>query len=305
MKNKKLLALILTLVLVIGILTGCGAATDNGYADAPAADAPAADAPAEAPILSDSSQNTSSSLPGDRKLITTVNMDAETEDLDGMLSHINSKITARGGYMESQEIYNGSAYASRRYRNASMTIRIPAENLSQFVDMVTENCNIISNYRTSDDVTLTYVSIESRISALEIEQERLLALLEKADNMEDLLTIESRLTDVRYELEEITSQLRVMENQINYSTIHLYLTEVKEYTEVEEPETFGQRVVSGFTENVKALWDGAVEVVIFILTGLPYFVLLGVIALVVILVVRKGRKKYTGKAKQKPDGPVE
>ena len=306
MKNNKLFVLLMVSVLLVSLLAGCGAKSEM------AADAPAADAPMESPryesdMLTDSAQADSSSMPTDRKLIVTVNVEAETEDLDAMLVHINSKITALNGYMESQEIYNGSAYSSYRHRNASMTIRIPAENLNQFVDMVAENCNIISNYRTSEDVTLTYVSVESRITALEVEQERLLALLEQADNMEDLLTIEERLTDVRYELEQMESQMRVMENQINYSTIHLYVNEVIEYTEQEEePETFFQRVGRGFTKSVKGVWNGIVEFVIFLISALPYLVLFGGIAVVIILIIRKSRKKRQCKNKAKnPEEPAE
>ena len=314
MKNRtKLLALILALLLIVGTLSACGARAPE--AEAPMADAPAA-APEEAPMeyeriesdmLTDSSESTQVSLPADRKLIITVHMDAETEDLDAMLAHVNAKITDLNGYMESQEINNGSAYSKYRHRSSSMTIRIPAENLSQFVDMVSENCNIISNYRTSEDVTLQYVSLESRIEALEIEQERLLALLEQADNMEDLLTIESRLTDVRYELEQIHSQMLVMKNRINYSTIHLYLSEVVEYTEVEEePETFFQRIGRGFTRSVQGVWNGIVEFVIFLVSALPYIVLFGAITVVIILIIRKSRKKHAlKKAKQNPTEPAE
>ena len=315
MKCKKLLALMLAIFFVAGMFTACGArapeADYNGSYDAPAADAPAA-MPEEAPMvpsdmLTDSSQSSQMELPTDRKLIITVNMDAETEDLDAMLAHVNAKITALNGYMESQEINNGSAYSTYRHRSSNMTIRIPAENLSQFVDMVSENCNIVSNYRTSEDVTLQYVSLESRIEALEIEQDRLLALLEQAGNMEDLLTIESRLTYVRDELEQIHSQMLVMKNRINYSTIHLYLSEVVEYTEVEEePETFFQRIGRGFTRSVKGVWNGIVEFVIFLVSALPYIVLFGAIALVVILIIRKSRKKHAPKkAKQNPTEPAE
>ena len=102
MKNRtKLLALILALLFIVGTLSACGARAPE--AEAPMADAPAA-APEEAPMeyeriesdmLTDSSQNAQVELPTDRKLITTVHMEAETEDLDAMLVHINSKITAR------------------------------------------------------------------------------------------------------------------------------------------------------------------------------------------------------------------
>ena len=300
MKNSKLFALLVAFVLVVSLFAGCGAKSESA-ADAPAADAPAAEAPMESPrlesdALTDSAQSNTSSMPVDRKLIITVNMEAETEDLDAMLVHVNSKITALNGYMESQEIYNGSVYYSNRHRNASMTIRIPAENLNQFVDMVAENCNIISNYRTSEDVTLTYVSVESRIAALEVEQERLLSLLEQADNMEDLLTIEERLTDVRYELEQVASQMRVMENQINYSTIHLYVNEVVEYTEqVEEPETVWERISTGFTNSLKNVGEGFVNFFVWLIVAVPYLLPWAVIAAVVVFFVLRSQKKKKAK----------
>lgn len=306
MKHSKLLAFVLALILVVGMLTGCGAGTPKE--NSAAMDAPASDAPAAAPMeslesdmLTDSAQSDMTSLPVDRKLIVTVNMEAETEDLDATLLHINSKITALNGYMEAQEIYNGSAYSNYRHRNASMTIRIPAENLNQFVDMVTENCNIISNYRTAEDVTLQYVSVESRIAALEVEQERLLELLEQAETMEDLLTIEARLTDVRYELEQVASQMRVMENQINYSTIHLYLNEVVEYTEPEEePETVWQRISSGFGKSLKNLGDGFVDFFVLIIVKLPYLLLIGGIGVGLFFLLR-AIKRNKKKRNQKED----
>lgn len=308
MKNRKLFALVLALTLVLSLFAGCSSGSKDMAYDAPAADAPAADAPTAAPmegaesaVLTDSSQNGTSVLPTDRKLITTVEITAETEDMETLLTSINNKVSSLGGYMESQEVYNGSAYASYRERNANLTIRIPAQNLNQFVTLVSDNCNIVSKFEESEDVTMTYVSIESRIAALEVEQERLLDLLSKADNMKDLLTIESRLTEVRYDLEQITSQLRVMDNQVNYSTIHLYLSEVKEYTEVvEEPETFGERVGNGFMESLKNLWSGILELVIFLVTRLPYLIVIGAIAVVVILIVKKSRKKTRQYQKQPP-----
>lgn len=307
MKTKKLLAFLLTLLLTAGLFAGCSAADsaamDNGeyYSAATMAANDMAVAETSA-ALSDSSQTGSTTLPEDRKLITTFHIEAETEDLDAMLAHINTKITELGGYMESREVHNGSSYSSYRYRNASLTIRIPADKVNLFVDTVSENANIVSSYDTSDDVTLSYVSIESRITALETEEARLLELLAMAENMEDLLLIESRLTEVRTELEQVTSQLRVMDNQINYSTIHLNLDEVKEYTEVEEPETVGERISSGFTESMENLWEGLTELFIFVVTRLPYLIPAAIVAAIVILIVKLSHRK---KNKKEPPQPPE
>lgn len=310
--KKKLLALMLALVMVMSLFAGCGAvakdeAMSNG-AMAPQENMTAGDAEAGMEMDMDGALSESTleqpELPDDRKFITTVYMDAETEDLDAMLSSLNAHIAQLGGYIEAQELYNGSAYASRRYRRAYMTIRIPAENLNQFTQQVAEEVNVVNSNTALEDVTLSYVAIESRIAALETEQARLMELLEKADNMSDLLQIESRLTEVTAELEQVSSQLRVMANKVNYSTVNLNLQEVTEYTEVVEPETFWQRVTKGFSDNLKDLWDGIVEFAVFLLTGIPYFVLIGAAVVAVVFIIKGVKKKKAGKkAKKNEENP--
>ena len=74
----------------------------------------------------------------------------------------------------------------------------------------------------------------------------------------------------------------------------------------EEPETFFQRISRGFTKSVKGVWNGIVEFVIFLISALPYLVLFGGIAVVIILIIRKRRNKHPRKkAKQNPTEPTE
>lgn len=299
MKNRTILSILLAALLLAGMLTGCSQAADlsapmeNHYGagsgvydgsdmkveSSSTAEVPQADAPLS-----------------DRKLIKTVELSAETEDLDALLEAITQRVAELGGYIENQRVYNGSNYASRRSRSASMAIRVPAEELDGFVDHVGTASNIVSRYAYIDDVTLTYVATESRVAALETEQARLLELMAKAETMSDLLEVEARLTDVRYELESVTSQLNVLKNQVSYSTVRLNVDEVVEYTPVEE-ETFWQRISGGFVDSIQSIGDGFVEFTVFLLANLPYLVLIaGGITLVVILAKRSIRKKKAKKA---------
>ena len=306
--KKKILAIMMCLVLVLS-LVGCGAAASdsmvsNGYAPESAmgdyeyfAESDAILDRAETGSLTDNSASKEEpSLPSDRKLIQTVNMSVETENLDIVLGHIDSRVAELGGYIEASNIRNGSIYSSgRRYRSADMTVRIPAENLTQFVDHMGEVSNVVSSNKTVDDVTLSYVSIESRMKALQTEEARLLELLAKAETMKDLLTVESRLTDVRTELEQVTSSLRVMDNQVNYATVDLYINEVTEYTPVEEPETVWQRISEGFVKSLKGVGNFFEELFVFLIVASPYFlliaILIGVPALVVILIIKAIHRK--------------
>lgn len=288
MRMRKLLAVALSLVLLLS-LAGCGsmvkenaAGGDYYYDRAESSDML---------VEPEKGQSSETPLPENRKLIQKVWLNAETDDMDTLLSNITSRISQLGGYVEAKEIYNGSAYSGRRYRNAELTIRIPAEKMNTFVEQVGEVSNIVSSNQTMDDVTLSYVATESRIKALETEEARLLELLAKAENMNDLLTIEARLTDVRTELEQVKSTLRLYDNLVDYGTVYLNITEVKEYTVVTEPETVWQRIGAGWKEAFNDLGDFFVELFVFVVISLPYLLIITAVVVVIVVLIRRNKKK--------------
>jgi hypothetical protein len=244
----------------------------------------------------------STALPEGRKWIITIDMNVETEDLDSLMTDLDQKIKALNGYVEDQNIHNGSTYADRRYRNANLTVRIPDENVDKFTDDVAGISNVVSQNLRREDITLKYVSTSSRVTALETEEARLLELLAKAETMEDLLEIEARLTDVRYELENYASQLRLYDNQIDYATIYLYISEVQEYTPVEEP-TFLERITKGFRDSLENLAEGSVDLVVWLIVSLPYLAVICVVGAVVFVIVNRIRKAKAKKQATDQDSP--
>ena len=297
---KKWLALILACLLVCLLAFGCGKATNDGASMEKAEDYAGGTAEDSGDVLTDSVQSTSTAVNPGQKLIRKVWLNAEIENMDPLLESIDQRVTELGGYMETRNIYNGSQYGGHRYRNAELTVRIPADKLDSFVQHVADSANIISNKETADDITLSYVATESRLTALQTEETRLLQLLAEAKNMSDLLQIEDRLTEVRTELEQVKSTLQVYDNQVNYGTIYLSVSEVKEYTVVEEPETVWERIGAGFMQSLKDLGNFFTELFVFAVVGLPYLVLIGIAVTAAVLLWKLRRKK---KARQ--DDPAE
>ena len=250
------------------------------------------------------SQSGSTALPEGRKWIITMDMNVETDDLDTLTEQLDAKINTLNGYVEDQNIHNGSNYASRRYRSANLTVRIPSEHVDQFTNDVAGMANVVSQNLRREDITLQYVATSSRVTALETEETRLLELLSEAENMSDLLEIEARLTDVRYELERHASQLRLFDNQVDYATIYLNISEVQEYTPVEEP-TFFERIKTTFSDSLEGLWDTIVNLTVFLVGNSPYLVTFGLIGFVIIkLRKRRGKtgcKKFSFRKKKKDD----
>lgn len=298
---KKYVSLTLVLTLLLVLLAGCGANSSAPMADYAVKEEAMAEAPmmqASGNSLTSSGAKESSEVPENRKFIITVDMSAETEDMDTLLVHLDKKIAALNGFVEGQNIYNGSNYSSRRYRSASLTVRIPADDVDQFTEEVSGIANVVRTNKNLEDVTLQYSDTENRVKALETEQERLLELMEMADNLSDLLEIEARLTDVRYELERYSSQLRLYDNQIDYATIYLNIEEVQEYTPVVEKTTW-ERIRDGFLSSLEGLGNGVKEVFIWVLANSPYLVVFGIFGFGIVTVLKK-RKVRKAEKKNKP-----
>lgn len=306
---KKYLAFILALLMTAAMLIGCGGASEsvandamdyfNGVAEEEMMEAPGAQAPIYDSSIS--SSTTSDSISGEyqaqQKLIREVSIDAETEDLEALLSALTEQISALGGYIENQQIRNGSSYSSYRYRSATLNVRIPAENLDSFVGEVQGLSNVVNYNQSAKDVTLSYVATESRVAALEAEEKRLLELMDKAETMADLLEVEARLTEVRSDLESTASQLRVMANKVSYATVYLSLEQVEVYTEVEEP-TVWERITGGFTRNLKNLGEGLVDFMVWAITYSPQLIFWAAVIFVGVSVFRRTVRKQ--KARKAP-----
>lgn len=226
-----------------------------------------------------------------RKLIKTVNLDVETKEFDALLASVEEQVEYLGGYIESMNTYNGSRYTyADSARSSNLTVRIPKDQLPGFLDAVSEAGNVISRSENVEDVTLSYMDMESRKKSLQTEQERLLALLEVADNLEDILTIEERLSTVRYQLESMESQLRTYDNKVDFSTVYMSIQEVKELTPVEE-ETIGQRLANGFMQSLTDVKDGLVDFFVWFVVHIPYLAVWAFVIFIIVMIVKLCRRR--------------
>lgn len=290
MKRMRILALLLAILLLITLFAGCSAAPGSSNMGA-AGDYYEGDNKKPESNLSGST-TLNPDVADDRKLIRTVNLTAETEDMDALLSQIADRITQLGGYVESREVYSGSNYNTNRSRYATLKVRIPAGKLDAFVNDVDSASNIVSSSETAEDVTLKYVATESHLKVLQAEEERLLKFLSEAKGVSEMLEIEKRLTDVRAELETVTNQLNAYANLVSYGTVHLRINEVKEFTVVEEEEpSLWQRIGDGFVGSVKTVGKILENLLVFFVAALPFLVIPGIIVVVVLVLVRRADKK--------------
>ena len=226
-------------------------------------------------------------LPAGRKLIRNAELSVQTKTFDDFCAAVRQKTAALSGYEESSD---SGAY-SNDTRYATIVLRIPAARLDEFLDSVSTLGTVTSQSTSMQDVTDEYIDIESRLAALETEQETLLALMKKSDKLSDTLEIQDRLSEVRGKLESLKGQLKALESKVDYSKVTLSITEVQRVT-LPESRSFWTQVRQNLSDNLYSIGQGLRSFAIGFLSALPYFVLVLIpVAIVVIVVVLVRRKR--------------
>ncbi|HRP99911.1 MAG TPA: DUF4349 domain-containing protein [Terrimesophilobacter sp.] len=270
-------------------LVGCSAVSPTAFseAEAPSMGIPAPMAPE---AIRDSgfdggvagADSDMSSSPG-QQMITRGSLSVTVTDPIESADDVSRIARTAGGYVESRNEYVGTPNSPGR---AELVLRIPSSRLGGVLDDLKALGEARDTTISSEDVTQLSQDLAARITALETSVDRLLALLERADDTDTLITIERELSTRQAELEGLKAQKRYLDDQVSMSTISVYLIAERD-APVEDPDTFWTGLQAGWDAFV-GFWAG-VLVVLGVLA--PWLVLLGLIALVIVFIVRRATRK--------------
>ncbi|MBR2066762.1 MAG: DUF4349 domain-containing protein [Solobacterium sp.] len=181
------------------------------------------------------------------------------------------------GLVEHQNEYNnnyGRWYEedSEGQMSLEMTLRIPTEKFQEFINALDGAGKVISKETSIENITKKYNDNQTRITALEEQEKRLLEMLKEATTIEDMIAVEARLTEVQTDLNLLKSQRSSMDTDIAYSTIHLTLEEVKKYTHTNK--SFFTRLQESFEDGWQGFVDFIEESIFFVARNLTLILIL-------------------------------
>lgn len=243
-----------------------------------------------------------SPAPVERKLIRNVSMNLETREFDALTKSISDAVTFFGGYIEQADVSGNSLYWSgeRSSRCSNLTARIPENKLDAFLTEVSGQGNVTYKNESVQDVTLQYTDITSRKKTLQMEQDRLWELLEKAESIDAVIALEARLSEVRYQLESIESQLRTLDNQIVYSTVYLSIQEVQVLTST-DPDTIPVRIQKGLSRSFNTLKISSVDFLVWFISSLPILAVFAVLVFIAVIILKKPLKRRKTRKQKEMD----
>ena len=218
----------------------------------------------------------------DQKLVYTCDMTIETLEYEETIKSIKDSISKYSGITEKETQTDNDSYwyYERRKKTGTMSsylvIRIPAANYNAFLEELNGNGKIISKDLSVENITKHYTEVKTTIKSLQIQEKRLLDMMEKSKTVEDMITVEKRLTEVQDQLAQYKNTLASMDTDVKYSTVNLTINEVVQYEE--KQDTFSERLHYTLKRSGDLFLD-------FLESALFAVILLGPILLVILLAV--------------------
>ena len=314
MKRKLYVIALAVLLLLSGCGGGGGAAMEaHPNLGSPASSAPAATdqdwtgevgwdegdyTPApDVPSGEDSSGGSIYQNPG-VKIIRQGELNIQTEQFDQSVEALNQLTASCGGYFESASVYGGGSRDANARRRGEYVVRVPAERYDHFLSSTGQLGYVTSKSESSQDVGERYYDTEARLKTQRTKQERLLALLERSETMEDIIVLENALSEVEYQIEQYSSELNRYDALVGFSTFYVYLNEVGRVTEeVGETASLGQRMAAGVQASFLGLGQGFQDLLIW----MSYTLVLVVILAVVIAAGAVAGRRYWKDLRKKKD----
>jgi len=227
-KDKKNVAIIaLCAILVVSFMGSLGAMSETRYAGgyAEGVYANQVGMPSLLPSASKTSVQTSGSqmdllTTEGRKIIQNANLDLEVSDVDQTFYSIKGISAEFDGFIADSYIYE--SYGTK---SGYVVLRVPKANFNAALERAKMFGTVKNERVTSDDITEQYTDLSARLNSLKASENRMLVLLDRAENVSQILEIEKELANLRERIESLEGSIRYLDSRMEMSTITVNIRE--------------------------------------------------------------------------------
>lgn len=291
--NKRAILIIISLLTVVLIISSCASKSDMSE-DSIQSNATGNRGEFDEVSPEESAQADADSGIGGiepEKVITSVFLSLETTEFDSAIENLDNIVSKSKGYVENSHISSRGRINNKVFQHAQYTIRIPKNNIGTFTDEMDSIGNVVSQSTSKEDITKQYYDTESRLNLLKVKEERMTALLKKAEKIEDIITIENQLSEIIHQKENMTKNILEMDDKVAYSIINMEISEVEKLrSDITAKTTFATRISNAFSDSLytfKVFVEGVV--LIFVYTW-PFLLAGSLIAFLVFRFVKTRRE---------------
>jgi Domain of unknown function (DUF4349) len=228
--------------------------------------------------------------PTQPQLIKTATLQLTVGEIDGAIAELKKILNQQQGAIYQFNDDRGST--SRR--QASLTLKIPQQNLDATLDTISKLGTVVNTQVASQDVTEQIFDTDARLKNLRKQEEITQKLMERSGSLKDVLTVSQQLSQIREQIERLEAQVQRLKQQVAYSTINLELSAAIAGAPTPN-NSFGWQVQDTWNRSTRGATQLVTGLVLFGIGLIPYLpVLLLASAIGYMLKRRLRRPKRAG-----------
>jgi len=224
----------------------------------------------------------------ERMVIRNSNISLDVSDFNGTVVTIEEIINSYGGFVENADQWQ--FFENRLLWQGNFTLRVPVAHFDTVNGLITELGHVTNFSAWSEDVTLQFTDMQSRLAVREEEERRILSVLESTDDLEILIELEARLANTRIVLERYRRRMTELDHLASFSTITVWLREASE-------NEYVFSIFDGFTGRIASAFSNSVSLGFMFLEGIGVVIaalavpvsLMAVFALIVYRIFKKAK----------------
>jgi hypothetical protein len=228
-----------------------------------------------------------------RVILRNATLNITVDDVSARITEIGTMASEMGGWVVTSNTSQSTASNGEKLTYGNITVRVPAERLDDALGRIKTGVNgVNSETVTGQDVTQQYVDLSSRLKNLEAAETQLQVLIERADNVPDVMSVFSQLVATRGEIESIRGQLTYFEQAAAFSSIQVTLVPPTPGAVVAQTTGWNPlRTLELALGALIGLVQGVVDLAIFVVVVLlPPLIVIGLPAW---LIFRRVRRRAT------------
>lgn len=216
-----------------------------------------------------------------RQLARSARLDVEVPDLADAVARARAIAGEVGGYtgQERSDLHS-----------ASVEVVVPSDELDAVLTRLSELGEVLAREQHAADVTEQVVDVRSRVRTQEASVQRVRALLERANSISEITTLEAELTSREAELESLQVRQEVLAGSVAMSTVTVSI-------QPERGSAAGDSdtgILGGLAAGWRAFVDFGSGVLTVVAAMLPFLVLLGVPAGLLVWWLLRRRRSSAG-----------
>ena len=141
-------------------------------------------------------------------------------DVEARLQQIDAMAKEMGGFVVSSNLYQTYTSNYIEVPEATIVVRVPEERLDEALERIEQGTvEVQSETRSGQDVTSTYVDLQSRLKNLEAAEAQLVEIMDNATETEDVINVFNQLVSYREQIEVVKGQLQYYDEAAALSSI--------------------------------------------------------------------------------------